>query len=81
MPCVDFKSVAVLQTVLGMHGRGQQDPTASPPAQLLLEKGRLQPALCKAVMKGHHKVLLSEQDEHDRHHMDLKGARKSPELH
>lgn len=31
-------------------------------------------------MKGHREVLLPEQEKHDRHHIDLKGAGESPEL-
>lgn len=31
-------------------------------------------------MKGHREVLLPEQEEHDRHHMELKGAEDRPEL-
>jgi len=66
--------------MLGMPGRGQQDPTAALPARLLPATGRLQASLCKAAMAGNSKALLAEQEEHDRHHMDPKGDKESPEL-
>lgn len=38
MPCGDFRPGAAPQAMLRMPGRGQQDPTAAPPAHCALQK-------------------------------------------